>query len=471
MAGKTRTPYDRVRVRARFGQMKIAIVFDNQRRPDTTGFYCLRALRRRHEVTHFLPQDLSRAEPGRYDAYLNIDDGLAYGFPRSLRPSIFWAIDTHIKPERCLNKARDFDHVFCAQRPGAEEMRKRGIPARWCPLAFDPEIHRKHPLPKILDVSFVGNFGKFRYKRFLWEGKKVFKERARLISLLKGRFNLYTGKFFFEDMAVVYSLSRIVFNRSIRKDVNMRVFEALGCGSLLITDQIGPGQDLLFKSGKHLVEYKSRKQLLKAVRYYLAHEPEREKIAAEGRKAAFRKHTYEHRMEYMLSFLRPEIGRHFDFSNTEGGGDLWAFEQKALSQFCRGRGAHIGCGPRKIRPEAIGIDILKGESRADITASGERLPFRDGELDYIVASHNLEHYRDILQVLGEWKRALKKGGVLGVVVPDDRIIDTVALNPEHLQAFTPDLLKEVIRQSGGLTIEVLQEIVDAWSFGCICRKN
>lgn len=57
-----------------------------------------------------------------------------------------------------------------------------------------------------------------------------------------------------------------------------------------------------------------------------------------------------------------------------------------------------------------------------------------------------------------------------MVVPDDRIIDTLSLNPPHRHAFTPELLKETIRQSGGWEIEVLQEIVDAWSFGCICRK-
>jgi hypothetical protein len=66
---------------------------------------------------------------------------------------------------------------------------------------------------------------------------------------------------------------------------------------------------------------------------------------------------------------------------------------------------------------------------------------------------------------------LRKGGILGVAVPDDRIIDTLSLNPQHQHAFTPELLKEQIQQSGGLEIEVLQEIVDAWSIGCICRKS
>ena len=453
--------------------MRIALVFNRSHRMETTGVYCLKALSQKHVVTHFQPEDLSKIDPEQYDLFMNIDDGLRYRFPPSLKPSIFWAIDTHIRPEWYLEKAGDFSHVFCAQRPGAEYLRKAGIPARWCPLAFDPEIHRKHFLPKILDISFVGNFGRFRYKRFFWTGKKLLKERAKLLSLLMKKFNLFTGNFYFEDMAVVFSLSKIVFNRSVGDDVNMRVFEALGCGSLLVTNRIGPGQDLLFRTREHLVEYQTEKELVDAVRYYLSHDEERERIAEKGRALALKKHTYALRMDYMLSFLTPYTEKRFDFSEVRSKGDDWAYERAALAQFCQPlkKGIDVGCGPRKILGSAIGIDILKGNSQADAISSGDQLPFKDEALDYVAASHNLEHYADVQKTLREWKRVLRKGGVLGVVVPDDRIIDTLSLNPQHQQAFTPELLKEQIQQSGGLEIEVLQEIVNAWSIGCICRKS
>jgi predicted SAM-dependent methyltransferase len=452
--------------------MKIAIVFNKAQRPDTTGVFCLRALRQKHEVSHFEPEEMPGIHPDAYDLFMNIDDGRSYRFRPDLHPSLFWAIDTHVKPERCQEKARGFDFVFCAQRRGAAEMRKAGIAARWCPLAFDPEIHRKHPLPKILDISFVGNSGRFRWGNFFYDGKEVFRERTRLLSLLKKRFRLFTGKFFFEEMGVVFSLSKMVFNKSVKDDVNMRVFEALGCGSLLMTNQIGPGQDLLFKNGEHIVEYRSKRELIEKVDYYLHHEEEREKIAARGREEALRKHTYAHRMDYMLSFLTPLTPKRFDFSWVPPARDEWVFEQAALAQFCPEgkKGIDVGCGPRKVAQGAVGIDILRKESEADLLASGDQLPFGRDALDFVVASHNLEHYDDIQITLREWKRVLKKGGIIGVVVPDDRIIDTRALNPQHKHALTPELLKDHVRRSGGLEIEVLQEIVDAWSFGCICRK-
>ena len=44
-------------------------------------------------------------------------------------------------------------------------------------------------------------------------------------------------------------------------------------------------------------------------------------------------------------------------------------------------------------------------SVADVQASGDDLHmFRDGELDYVVSRHNLEHYIDIVKTLLEWRR-------------------------------------------------------------------
>jgi spore maturation protein CgeB len=59
-------------------------------------------------------------------------------------------------------------------------------------------------------------------------------------------------------MAETYSASRIVFNRSIRDDLNMRVFEALACGSMLLTNALPPesGQEELFVDGTHLATYR-----------------------------------------------------------------------------------------------------------------------------------------------------------------------------------------------------------------------
>jgi GT2 family glycosyltransferase/tetratricopeptide (TPR) repeat protein len=270
---------------------RVAIIYDDQARPDTTGVYCRRALESLVEVEHVPPEELlsGRVRPGRFDLYLNIDDGLRYRLPEKLRPCAWWAIDTHLDPDWYLEKAPDFDLVFTAQRDGAEELRQAGIvTAQWLPLACDPEIHRKHEVEKTFDICFVGH---------LFPGP-----RSDLVRLIERRFaRTFVGQRFFDEMARTYSESRIVFNRSLRNDINMRVFEALACGSLLVTNDLSEnGQAELFRDGVHLAVYRDAEELMDKIAYYLDHDEVRERIAARGRQEALERHTYRIRMEAIL---------------------------------------------------------------------------------------------------------------------------------------------------------------------------
>jgi GT2 family glycosyltransferase/tetratricopeptide (TPR) repeat protein len=268
---------------------RVAIIYDDQVRPDTTGVYCRRALGRLVEVEHVLPSELGRVPRGRYDLFLNVDDGLRYRLPARLRPCAWWAIDTHLDPDWYLEKAPDFDFVFAAQRGGAELLRRAGVgSARWLPLACDPELHRRHEVEEVHDVCFVGH---------LFPGP-----RSELVRLIERRYpRSFVGRRFFEEMSRTYSASRIVFNRSIGDDVNMRVFEALACGSLLLTNDLhGSGQDELFRDGVHLATYRDPEEMLDKIAYYLARDDLRRRIAARGRELALAEHTYGHRMESIL---------------------------------------------------------------------------------------------------------------------------------------------------------------------------
>jgi GT2 family glycosyltransferase/tetratricopeptide (TPR) repeat protein len=269
---------------------KVAVIFDNKARPDTTGVYCRRALGKLADVEHFLPTEFSRIPRGAFDLYLNIDDGLEYRLPVDLHPCAFWAIDTHLNLPWYVEKGPEFDLVFTAQRDGAEQLRAAGITsAAWLPLACDPEIHAKHDMPKTIDICFVGNVFPGRREEFL--------------DLIRRRFrNSFVGQRFFEEMAKTYSAAKLVFNASLRNDINMRVFEALACGSLLITNDLRDnGQEELFRDGIHLATYSDAEDLFDKIAYYLRKDELRERIAAKGRSEALAHHTYLHRMQQVLN--------------------------------------------------------------------------------------------------------------------------------------------------------------------------
>jgi O-antigen biosynthesis protein len=127
---------------------RVAVIFDDRTRPETTGVYCRRALATLAEVVFFHPDDLASVPRTGFDLYLVIDDGFDYPLP-AVYPLVYWAIDTHIGFERSLARAGQADYVFAAQKDGAARLRSvsggglRGSAvesARWLPLACDAEI-------------------------------------------------------------------------------------------------------------------------------------------------------------------------------------------------------------------------------------------------------------------------------------------------------------------------------------------
>jgi SAM-dependent methyltransferase len=82
---------------------------------------------------------------------------------------------------------------------------------------------------------------------------------------------------------------------------------------------------------------------------------------------------------------------------------------------------HIGCGKRHI-PGFIHVDTQEFP-HVDHVLSVEKLDFAaDGSVDLIYACHVLEHFGRTMymDVLREWCRVLKIGGVLRLAVPDFR---------------------------------------------------
>lgn len=77
----------------------------------------------------------------------------------------------------------------------------------------------------------------------------------------------------------------------------------------------------------------------------------------------------------------------------------------------------IGGGKKNRKAEGYLQMDAKKLPGVDIVGDVRKLPFKDGELDEIYGHWILEHfyYREIPEILSEWKRVLKKGGLLHLV--------------------------------------------------------
>jgi len=102
------------------------------------------------------------------------------------------------------------------------------------------------------------------------------------------------------EMYSVLKKSKIVFNMhtdlAYGNVANMRMFEATGVGSCLLTDN-GNNLSDLFEEDQEIVTYSSFDECVEKVQYLLEHEKEREAIAMKGQKRTLKDHTTQNRCE------------------------------------------------------------------------------------------------------------------------------------------------------------------------------
>lgn len=279
-------------------QLRIAIYYENRLgRNDGSPLYYNNALKSLgHEVTHFCSQGIPDKSWGKFDLHLWVDwgeDALTGALPykptnmSSAHPSVYITSDTHLGYEYRMNKAKEFDHVFCNQIRAVEEFARDGVKAKFLPHAVEPMAYPNSPavIPKY-DVGFVG------FVTFL-------KRAEMLDKLFKAFPNFFYGHKLFEDCAEKYRQSKIVFNTAAVDDINMRCFEATATGSFLLTEWI-PTLNSVFEEDKHLVTYKDMDECIEKARYYIDRDDEREAIAKAGMEHTLANHTYQHRAKKML---------------------------------------------------------------------------------------------------------------------------------------------------------------------------
>jgi hypothetical protein len=284
--------------------IKLALIY-NHVVAHTTGAYVERVLKKANIPYTLFGVELDTKIPTGFDLYLRIDHGdYKFDLPAHARPAVFWVIDTHLKKpfKKIKRQAKHYDVIFCAQKNAVERLRRHvRDDVLWLPLGADPDIHGRVDTQQVYDIGFVGrNAMKFA--------------RGKQLPLLRTTFpQSFIGEAEYTQMGKIYSSSRIGFNSAIVNDINMRVFEVLAAGTMLLTNKIKDnGLEDLFIDGTHLVTYENDRDLVAKAKYYLEHEDQRATIAAEGRQLLLRRHTYFHRVQSMFNYLAFKFGGDFN---------------------------------------------------------------------------------------------------------------------------------------------------------------
>ena len=247
---------------------------------------------------HRVDADLSTLidADGQPSFYLGSSDQLFGGITELRMPTAIWSDYIPQSPAPVPAYFRLFDVVFYTQKDIGPVLRQAGLSqAEWLPFAFDATLRNDPDAERIYDIGFVGSL----------EQPATRAERVQVLARLEGKYRLndYRRAAFGDDMMRVYNQSRIAVNVPVPGGFNMRTFEAMAAGALLLTRAVGNGQEDFFRDGVHLVTYRDSDDLIDKVDYFLRNDAERREIAANGMREVLARHTYDHRAAQLLETM------------------------------------------------------------------------------------------------------------------------------------------------------------------------
>jgi SAM-dependent methyltransferase len=203
-----------------------------------------------------------------------------------------------------------YDLIFSSFPHFVDLFRQHGLTAYYQPLAFEPRILEVMPNPSYesrdVDCSFVGGISAFHQA-----GGALLETLAQQTPIQIWGYGIqnvpptsavarrHQGEAWGRGMFSLLNRSKITVNRhseaASTNANNMRLFEATGCGALLITDYKDNLNDL-FEIGKEVVAYRSPEECVALVKHFLRYPQDAEKIAKAGQQRTLRDHVYENRM-------------------------------------------------------------------------------------------------------------------------------------------------------------------------------
>ncbi len=241
-----------------------------------------------------------------------------------------WWMDDPILLDRSITFSPFYDYFFTVDPESVSVHRshseKRSPSVFVLHLGCDPHLHRELSLSREekvrygSDVTFVGPLSSHRanflrkivhFDLKVWSAREIadYDGKAILKSSLPREDPLSPRVMgmgaWGEEMVKVYNASKIVLNffSNGTVPINMRVFEVMGCGAFLLTERRAL-LEVLFKKNEEFVSFEKAEELPSLIDYYLKNEKERLEIARRGQQAVYREHTYSHRMQELLDFIR-----------------------------------------------------------------------------------------------------------------------------------------------------------------------
>ncbi len=264
--------------------------------------------------------DVLREQIRQYnpDVLLNQNIGIDGSLLRGVKSFVELLVGQHASPLPRNQNFGMYDLMISSLPNVVEYFRKQGQPSELHRFGFEPGVLGRldgggRPVP----VSFVGSLFRFHSSR-----RRLLEHVCKRLSVqvwghqesdppdnsaILGQFR---GPAWGVEMYRILRSSLVTLNSHIDMSQayanNMRLFEATGVGTLLMTDSKKNLNDM-FTPGEEVVAYESPEECVELIKYYLENEEERLAIARRGQLRTLREHTYYQRMQELVGLVQNRI--------------------------------------------------------------------------------------------------------------------------------------------------------------------
>ena len=213
-----------------------------------------------------------------------------------------------------------FDIIFSCVPHYVDRFNESGLVSYYEPRAFDPRVKMniEAHISRDYPVTFIGGMNPILHKK----RKELLDAVAEVIDVdfwgygkeslnpVSSMVKRWRGHAWGLEMFSILGKSLITINchvdAALNCAANMRLYEATGCGALLVTDY-KDNLSGLFEIGKEVVAYRSSDECADLIKYYLINREEAREIAMAGQDRTLRDHTYTKRMEQAAKILERHL--------------------------------------------------------------------------------------------------------------------------------------------------------------------
>ncbi len=203
-------------------------------------------------------------------------------------PTVLWLQDS-VEVNKEANfiiqtKSPLFDLVYSFNQAELPFYQKFNKNSHYLPLGADKDIHKKVDIEKTIDVGLVGSLNL---------------NRINMINYLLSVGIPIQYSYSQSNYPEIVSKTAINLNTGISDSgYQMRVFEILAMGGLLLTNKVK--EENLFVDKEHLVYFSNFDELENLCYNYINDEQEIKRIGDNGRKEVLEKHLYTHRVQKIM---------------------------------------------------------------------------------------------------------------------------------------------------------------------------